>query len=395
MNISFENTENAFAYKTIKELKRARFLFGTMAFPWFVKLGTYFTPFIARTGLPLVHRLIKKTIFKQFVGGETLRETGLVADMLGEYGIRIILDYGVEGQKNEICFDKAAEGFIEVIEYASTQPNIPFISVKLTAIAQFSLLQTLNDAPRLRSGIHDHEAESAEWDRVRDRMYAICEVAADKNIGVLIDAEESWIQDPIDRLAMELMEEFNKEQVVVYNSIQLYRHDRLSFLQLSHRIAKQQQFILGVKLVRGAYMVKERARAVEMGYTCLIHKDKKATDQDFNSAVKYCLNNLESISVMIASHNELSNLIAADLLAQNNLVLQHPRIHFSQLYGMSDNITFNLAKNGFSVSKYLPFGPIKEVIPYLMRRATENSSLEGQTGRELELIKQELERRKQ
>jgi len=273
MNISFDNTENAFAYKSNKELKSAKFLFSTMGYPWFVQLGTRLTPFIMKTGLP-VHGIIRKTIFKQFVGGETLEETAGVGAVLGKYGVQVILDYGVEGKEGEDSFDHATEEFIRVINYAATQTNIPFISIKVTGLARFSLLQTLNEAPRLRSGIHDHEVEIDEWDRVRERMYAICEIAAEKNIGVLVDAEESWIQDPIDRLTMEMMEIFNKQKVVVYNTIQLYRHDRLHFLKLSHQIAQQQGFLLGVKLVRGAYMEKERARAKEMGYPSPIQPDK-------------------------------------------------------------------------------------------------------------------------
>lgn len=394
MNISFDNTQNAFAYKTDKELKGAKFLFKTMEFPWFVKLGTTLTPYIMKTGIPLVNGLIRKTIFKQFVGGETLEETAEVGNVLGNYGIQVILDYGVEGKESEESFDHATEEFIRVINYAATQTNIPFISIKVTGLARFALLQTLNEAPRLRSGVHDHEEEVAEWDRVRERMYTICEIAAEKNIGVLIDAEESWIQDPIDRLCMEMMEVFNKDKVIVYNTIQLYRHDRLHFLQLSYKIAKQQQFKLGIKLVRGAYMEKERERAAEMGYGSPIQPTKEATDADFNAAVKFCFDHLEDISVIIASHNEKSNLLAAEIMHEKSLNHNHPHVHFSQLYGMSDNITFNLAKEGFKVSKYLPFGPIKDVIPYLMRRAKENSSVAGQTGRELSLIKKELDRRK-
>jgi len=394
MNISFDNTENAFAYRTDKELKSARFLFGTMGYSWFVHLGTRLTPFIMKTGIPLVQTIIRKTIFKQFVGGETLEETAEVGNVLGKYNIQVILDYGVEGKEGEDNFDNATEEFIRVINYAASQNNIPFISIKVTGLARFELLQILNEAPRLRSGIHDHEEEVNEWDRVRDRMYAICEIAAEKNIGVLIDAEESWIQDPIDRLCMEMMEEFNKEHVIVYNTIQLYRHDRLSFLKLSHRIAKQQGFKLGMKLVRGAYMEKERQYASDRGTPSPIQKDKASSDADFNEAVKYCIDHIEEIAVIIASHNEESNLLAANQLNDKGLGHHHPNVHFSQLYGMSDNITFNLAKEGFSVSKYLPFGPIKDVIPYLMRRAKENSSVSGQTGRELSLITKELKRRK-
>ncbi|BDQ11969.1 proline dehydrogenase family protein [Sediminibacterium sp. TEGAF015] len=394
MNISFDNTENAFAYKSDKELNGAKFLFKTMEYPWFVKLGTTLTPYVMKSGMPLVNGLIRKTIFKQFVGGETLEETASVGNLLGKYGIQVILDYGVEGKESEASFDHATEEFLRVINYAATQTNIPFISIKVTGLARFGLLQTLNEAPRLRSGIHDHEEEIAEWDRVRDRMYTICEVAAEKNIGVLIDAEESWIQDPIDRLCMEMMEAFNKDKVIVYNTIQLYRHDRLHFLQLSYKIAKQQQFKLGVKLVRGAYMEKERERALEMGYGSPIQPNKDATDTDFNKAVQFCFDHLEDISVIIASHNEASNFLAAQIMHERNIQHNHPHVHFSQLYGMSDNITFNLAKEGFKVSKYLPFGPIKDVIPYLMRRAKENSSVAGQTGRELSLIRKEIDRRK-
>lgn len=394
MNISFENTQNAFAYKSDKELRSARFLFSTMGYPWFVQLGTRLTPFLMKTGLP-IHGLIRKTIFKQFVGGETLEETAGVGASLGKYGVQAILDYGVEGKEGEESFDHATDEFIRVINYAATQSHIPFMSIKVTGLARFALLQTLNEAPRLRSGIHDHEEEQNEWNRVRERMYAICATAAEKNVGVLVDAEESWIQDPIDRLTMEMMEIFNKEKVVVYNTIQLYRHDRLHFLKLSHQIARQQGFKLGVKLVRGAYMEKERARAKEQGYPSPIQPDKAASDRDYNAAVTFCLENLQDTSVIVASHNEESNLLAARLMHEKGLPHNHPNVHFSQLYGMSDNITFNLAKEGFSVSKYLPFGPIRDVIPYLMRRAQENSSVSGQTGRELLLIKKELERRKQ
>ncbi len=393
MNLSFDNTENAFAYKSDKDLKGARFLFHTMGYPWFVQIGTRLTPFIMKTGLP-VHGIIRRTIFKQFVGGETLEETAAVGSVLGKYGVQVILDYGVEGKQGEDSFDHATEEFIRVINYAATQSNIPFISIKVTGLARFGLLQTLDEAPRLRSGIHDHEEEIDEWDRVRERMYTICEAAAEKNIGVLIDAEESWIQDPVDRLTMEMMEVFNKEKVIVYNTIQLYRHDRFHFLKMSHQIAKQQGFQLGVKLVRGAYMEKERSRANDKRYPSPIQANKELTDNDYNDAVAYCLQNINEISVIVASHNEESNLNAAQLMDALNIPHNHHHVHFSQLYGMSDNVTFNLASAGFNVSKYLPFGPIRDVIPYLMRRAQENSSMSGHTGRELSLIKKELLRRK-
>ena len=393
MSLSFENTEIAFAHLSDQDLKSARFLFKSMSYPWLVQMGSRLTPFIMKTGLP-VHGLIKKTIFKQFVGGETLEETAQVGKTLSQFGVKVILDYGVEGKEGEAAFDIATEEFLRVIEYAATQNNIPFISIKVTGLARFGLLQTLNEAPRLRSGIHDNEVEKDEWEAVRGRMYSICEVAAEKNIGVLIDAEESWIQDPVDRLCIEMMQAFNKEKAVVYNTIQLYRHDRLAFLKMSHEICKQQGIILGVKLVRGAYMEKERERAAANGYESPIQPDKAATDRDFDAAVDFCLAHLENISVVIASHNEKSNMLAAATMDAKGISKQHPHVHFSQLYGMSDPITFNMAKDGFQVSKYLPFGPIRDVIPYLMRRAQENSSVSGQTGRELSLLTREIARRK-
>ena len=393
MNISFENTQNAFAYKSTKALKSAKLLFGFMGYPKLVQLGTRLVPVLLKVGLP-IKGIIRNTIFKQFVGGETLAETIPVAQMLAEHNVDVILDYGVEGKEGEENFDQATQVFIDVINHAASQKNIPFISIKVTGLASHELLQTLHEAPRLRSGIHDNEMEQAAWNRVRDRMYAICEAAAEKNVGVLVDAEESWIQDPIDRLTMEMMAVFNTQKAVVFNTIQLYRHDRLHFLRISHQIAEAQGFILGLKLVRGAYMEKERAVALEKNRLSPIQISKEATDTDYDEAVRFCMDHIHSTAVIIASHNEQSNLLGAKLLDEMMLPHNHPHVHFSQLYGMSDTITFNLAKEGFNVSKYLPFGPIQDVIPYLMRRAQENTSVSGQTGRELLQLKRELARRK-
>lgn len=398
--ISFDNTEYAFAYKTDQELKKASFLFSSMGNQSLVKLGTRFTPWAIRVGLP-VKGLIRNTIFKQFVGGETLEETARVADKLEQFDVQVILDYGVEGKEGEENFDHACEEFIRVINYAATQHNMPFMSIKVTGFARFGLLEKLDAAATGKSGyegrVHTevlNEEEKAEWQRVVNRMHRIISTAAAKNIGVLVDAEETWIQDPVDALTMQMMELYNLENVTVFNTIQLYRHDRLAFLKDSFNQAVQKRFILGAKLVRGAYMEKERRRAEEMGYPSPIQPSKEASDRDYNSGVAFCIEHLDRISLIVASHNEYSNLRAAELLDQKGLPHNHPHIHFSQLYGMSDNITFNLAKAGLSVSKYLPFGPIHDVIPYLMRRAQENSSVSGQTGRELGLIKKELKRRK-
>ena len=400
--ISFDNTENAFAYKSNSELKRANFLFSSMSRQWLVNLGIKITPWIIKSGLP-VKGLIRRTIFKQFVGGETLEETAPVAKKLGEYGVHVILDYGVEGKEGEDNFDKACDEFIKVIKYAATQPNIPYMSVKVTGIARFGLLEKLDSSVSSNEGslmkrfdkalLTLTTEEASEWQRVTERMLKICTTAAERRVGVFIDAEETWVQDPVDVLTLLMMDRFNKKAIVIYNTIQLYRHDRLHFLKDCYEAAVQRDFILGVKLVRGAYMEKERARAAEIGYPSPIHADKEATDRDYNAALLFCIDRLEKIAVVVASHNEYSNLLMTHLLQRRSLPYDHPNVHFSQLYGMSDNVTFNLAKAGCSVSKYLPFGPISDVIPYLMRRAQENSSVSGQTGRELGLIKKELERR--
>lgn len=400
--ISFDNTEFAFEYKSDKQLKKSRFLFSMMGKPWLVKMGTRMTPWAIRAGLP-VKGIIRKTIFQQFVGGETLQETAVVAKRLGEYNVQVILDYGVEGKEGEDNFDHACDVFIEVINYAATQPNIPFMSVKVTGFARFALLEKLDSLMDKQQGTlmkrylkaieelsHD---EREEWHRVRHRVMRVCEAGSQKKVGVFIDAEETWIQDPVDALTILMMDTFNKEWAVVYNTLQHYRHDRIQFLQDSYDAAVERNFILGAKLVRGAYMERERKRAADMGYPDPIQPDKESTDRDYNAGVKFCIDHIDRVALVVASHNEQSNWYAAQLLEEKGLPLKHPHVHWSQLYGMSDNITFNLAHAGCSVSKYLPFGPIKDVIPYLMRRAQENTSVKGQTGRELGLIKKELERR--
>ena len=403
-SISFDNTEFAFEYKTDKQLRKARFLFNMMAKPWIVKIGTRLAPWAIRVGLP-VKGIIRRTIFQQFVGGETLEETAMVARKLGEYKVQVILDYGVEGgHDGEKGFEQSTEEFIRVINYAATQPNIPFMSIKVTGLTRFGLLEKLDTLMHAAEGtlmkrfLHSIEQlpadEKEEWHRVRYRMMRICETAVEKKVGVFIDAEETWIQDPVDALTILMMDTFNKTRCVVYNTLQHYRHDRLDFLKASYEAALERNFILGAKLVRGAYMEKERKRAADMGYPSPIQPDKESSDRDYNEGVKFCIDHIDRVALVVASHNEYSNLYAAELMLKKGLPLDHPHIHWSQLYGMSDNITFNLAHAGASVSKYLPFGPIKDVIPYLMRRAQENTSVGGQTGRELGLISKELQRRK-
>ena len=402
-NISFDNTEIAFAYKSDKDLKHSHWLYSLMGKPWLVQMGTRLAPWSIRVGLP-VKGMIRRTISKQFIGGESLEQTIPVAKQLAQYNVDVILDYAVEGKEGEDNYQHACDEFIRVINFAATQPNAPFMSVKVTGMARFALLEKIhslmnasgvdNLIERYNEALFKLSAEELnEWQRVVDRTVKICEAASKTSVGFLVDAEETWIQDPLDALTQLMMEKYNKTKLVIYNTLQMYRHDRLDFLHKSYEVAKDQNFLLGMKLVRGAYMEKERARAVEKGYPSPIYPDKKATDEGFNDAVRFCIDHLEQIGVMIATHNDYSNMLGVELLQEKGLPLSHPHVAFSQLFGMSDNITFNLAKAGCHVSKYLPFGPIKDVVPYLMRRAQENTSVGGQTSRELSLVEKEMKRR--
>ena len=404
LSISFENTENAFAYKSNDALKKAHWLFRLMGKNWLVNMGTRITPLAIRWKIPFTRAIIKSTIFEQFIGGETLQETKPVVDMLAGHQVQVILDYGVEGNDDgDKAYDHAMDEFIRVIDYAATQPNIPFMSVKVTGFARFGLLEKLQRFMDESEGslmvryaaaqTKLDSVESAEWQRVVARMERITQTGQRHQVGVLVDAEETWIQDPVDAMVMDMMDRYNRTKAVIYNTAQLYRHDRYAFLEASVEAAKQRGFILGMKLVRGAYMEKERKRAEEKGYASPIQSTKANTDRDFDQSIRLCLANLDQVATIIASHNEQSNLLGAQLLHDLNIPHHHPHVHFSQLYGMSDHITFNLAQAGYSVSKYLPFGPIKHVVPYLMRRAQENSSVSGQTSRELNLLEREVKRR--
>jgi proline dehydrogenase len=386
MPLSFDNTEIAFRYRNNKELKRAHFLFSSMSSPFLSKTGMKLTQLAMSWNLP-VKSVVKKTIFQQFCGGETIEEAAATSATLEKYGVDVALDYSVEGKEEEAEFDHAVPEFVKAIEYAATQKNIPFIPIKVTGFARFGLLEKLHAGETLNA------AEQEEWKRVLNRIDKICGTAARCQSMILIDAEESWIQQPVDDLADVMMEKYNKQTIVVFNTFQMYRHDRLEFLKQSHMLARDRNYILGAKLVRGAYMEKERARAAEQGYPSPIQPDKESTDRDYDAAVAYCLDHLDTVAVFIGTHNEQSCYKAAGIMSQKGLAPGNSHVYLSQLYGMSDNITFNLADAGYNVSKYLPYGPVKDVIPYLMRRAQENTSVAGQTGRELGLIKKEMSRR--
>ncbi|MBL7773532.1 MAG: proline dehydrogenase family protein [Chitinophagaceae bacterium] len=385
--MDFNNTQNAFAAKSNSELKKAAFLFRSMASPTLTKIGVIVTNWAFKLHLP-IHSLIKSTIYKQFCGGENLEEANQTALNLQKFNIGVIMDYGVEGKHDEVEFERTTENFLHTITFAQNKSYIPFISLKITGFARFALLEKIHSRAELT------DEESIEWNRVVSRVEKICAHAVANNKKVLIDAEETWIQGPVDQLTDAMMEKHNGSQAFIYNTFQLYCHDRLDFLKTSYNRARQKGYHLGAKLVRGAYMEKERKRAEEMNYPSPIQPDKAASDRDYNLALTFCLEHLDQIDLFIGTHNDQSCMLAVDLMKKKNIPNNAPRVHFSQLFGMSDHISFNLSKEGFNVSKYLPYGPVEDVIPYLMRRAQENTSVAGQTGRELKLISEELKRRK-
>ncbi len=386
--LSFNNTEVAFAGKTKKDLNRSYWLFKLVSNPTFVSIGKSLTTFAINTHLP-IKGIIKATIFKQFCGGETIDECTKAIDELGKYNIGTILDYSVEGKESEKDFNACKIETIATIKKATGNKNIPFCVFKVTGLARFELLQKITEKVKLNS------EEEKEFDSVFNRVDEICKSANLAAVPIFIDAEESWIQLAIDDLANEMMLRYNKEKCIVYNTFQLYRKDRLEYLKHSFALAQQHNYYLGAKLVRGAYMEKERARAIEKNYPSPIQETKADTDKDYDLAVNFCVENIKKIAFCAGTHNEKSSMDLALLMQQKSIKGENKHIYFSQLLGMSDHISFNLANAGFNVAKYVPYGPVKEVLPYLIRRAQENTSVKGQTGRELNLIIKEKARRKE
>jgi len=387
--IDFSNTEIAFAHLSDKELKQSAWLFSMMNKPWLVNYGSQLALWSVENGIPLAETVVKMTVFKQFVGGTTLLDSQPAIERLAEYNTLTILDYGAEAKETELDFNHTMNENIRAIDFAARSvKSAPIISTKITGLARFGLLERIQSAQSLS------REEVIEYRNALKRVDAICYRASKKGVGVFIDAEESWIQDALDHLVWLMMKRYNKKNVVVYNTFQLYRHDRLPFLMESYDRAQEAGFKLGAKLVRGAYMLKEGIRAKEMGYESPINPDKSTTDDLYNTALRFCLDHLNTMAVCNASHNAESMLLMADIMEKKGIPKDHPNTLFSQLYGMSDNLTFNLANAGFRVAKYLPYGQVKEVIPYLIRRAQENTSVTGDAGRELLLVQAEMKRRK-
>lgn len=383
--VSFDNTENAFKAKSDADLNRSYWLFKLVGNPALVKFGAKTAPIALNIGFK---GLIKNTIFKQFVGGENINDCDKTIAELGRFNIGTILDYSVEGKESEADFDACCKETIETIHKAKNDKNIPFCVFKVTGLARFALLEKVSAKATL------NDAEQKEFDKVKNRVASICKEAANANQPIFIDAEESWIQPAIDDLADENMAIHNKGKVIVYNTFQLYRKDRLGFLQQTIAKGKAAGFYVGAKLVRGAYMEKERERAQLNNYSSPIQDIKENSDRDYDLALEECVKNIDMMGLCAGTHNEKSSQYLVELMSKNNVNASDKRVYFSQLLGMSDHISYNLALAGYNVSKYVPYGPVKEVLPYLIRRAQENTSVKGQTGRELSLIIKEKQRRR-
>lgn len=387
-SIDFQDTAVAFAYKTGKELKKTEWLFSMMQNPRIVKLGNTLAIKAIKWNLPFAQLVIKNTIFKQFCGGTTLLETSKALKTLSNKNVQTVLDYGVEAKDSEEDFNRCMVENMRAIDFARQIGNVPFVVIKITGLLPFDLLEKLQTNAPLTND------ENATYFNGSKRIDAICNHAREKKIKILIDAEESWVQDSIDRIANMMMSRYNKDSAVVYNTYQFYRHDRLDFLKKSFESAQEKNYFLGAKLVRGAYMEKERTRAEKMNYKTPINPDKISTDSMYNDALLFCVSNYERIACMNATHNAQSTRLLVDVIEEMKIPKNHPHFYFCQLFGMSDNLTFNLAKAGYNVAKYVVYGSVHDVVPYLMRRAQENTSVTGDAGRELTLVRKELNRRK-
>ncbi len=383
----FNNTEIAFSLKSNGELRKAHFLFKMMGYPSLVNFGSALMMKSLQWRLP-VKGLIKSTVFEHFCGGTTEEECHQLVDKLDSKDVFSILDYSVEGKEEEEDFNAIVEKKLHLIKHASAVEALPFEVVKPTGIGRFYIWQKVTEKKELTT------AEQEEWQRIKDRVLLLSQTAYDNDIALLFDGEESWMQDAADELIRDMMFLFNKEKAIIYNTVQCYRHDRLDYIKGLYEDAKINDFIVGAKIVRGAYMEKERNRAEEMGYESPICVNKAATDEMYNAVMIYILDRLDTIKLCIGTHNESSTLQAMEILEGKEIPANHKDVWFGQLYGMSDDLTFNLAQLNYNTFKILPFGPVKDVMPYLIRRAQENTSVAGQMGRELLLIKEEMKRRR-
>ena len=383
----FDDTSIAFQSKTNLELRRAQLLFRLVAQQSLVRFGKWITLIFLKLKLP-VSVLYRWSVYDHFCGGETVDVSQKVVDTLAKQGVSSILHYSVEGSSKESFYDFSLQKTLETLAHASKNPDIPFTVFKPTAYGNSKLFEKIS----LGENLNPEEAQA--WEAILERYHTTCAAAVRYKVKLFIDAEESWLQTAMDELTEQMMQQYNREEVWIYHTVQMYRHDRLAYLEKIIQRAQEHSFKIGVKLVRGAYIEKENTRAQKMNYPSPLCETKQQTDDNFDAAVRLIIDNLDTVALFYGSHNEASAYTLIDILQQKKIPSNHPHLWFGQLYGMSDHISFNLAQAGFSVAKYVPFGPVKEVIPYLLRRADENTSVGGQTTKELELIEKEIQRRK-
>lgn len=384
----FNDTQVAFADKTDAQLKKAYWMFKMIESPNLTRIGTSILNFTVHNNFPFVTNIVKNTLFEQFCGGETREESIGVVKKLFKRGVGSIFDYSIEGKVDEETFDTVCNEIKDIVKFSVGNPAIPFIVFKPTAFGRIDIYELVGKKAQLTP------EQQAEWDRVVRRFDEVCKLCYENDKKVMVDAEETWMQDAADWLCEDMMEKYNREKPIVWNTIQMYRTHRLEYMNAHLQRAKEKGYYIGYKIVRGAYMEKERERAQVMGYPDPIQPNKEATDRNYNSGIDFVMDNLDRVSAFFGTHNEYSSELIMNKLKAQGAPHDTPHVYFGQLYGMSDNISFYLAKEGYNVAKYLPYGPVKDVVPYLTRRAQENTSVAGQTGRELALIQKELQRRK-
>ncbi len=385
--VSFEDTKVAFESKSNWELKKAYGLFRLFSYNTLVDIGGRATQLALKLHLP-IQPMVRYTIYEQFVGGETLRQVERSVNKLAGYDVKSVLDWGGEGMATEHEFDQTLKQHLKTLDYVSDNNHVKLVAVKVTGLGRFELLERVHRGDALL------KREQQEFERIRERLHVLCKRAEEVKTGIFFDAEETWIQKPLDDLIEELMQHYNRERAIVYNTYQLYLHSRFAELKAHFEKADKGGYWLGAKLVRGAYMEKERERAKRMGYPSPVHKNKAAVDADYDAALQYALDRFGKMSFCAATHNEKSCLFLAEQVSKLKIPNDHKYVFFAQLYGMGDHITYNLAKAGFTAAKLIPYGPVKEVVPYLVRRAQENSSVSGQVGRELAMVTREMKRRR-
>lgn len=385
--VSFNSTEIAFSIKSNRDLNKAYWLFRAISNRTLVKIGGFLSTLAIYIHFP-IKWIVKPTIYSHFCGGETIEDCLPTVDKLSRYNVKSILDYSVEGKEDPDEIQAALEETLRTIENAARNKFIPFTVFKPSAFGTIEVMEKKSAGEPLSPEM-EKEAEN-----VRSRINTLCKKAFELEVPIMVDAEDYSYQNFIDEIVMEMMAKYNKSKAIVYNTYQMYRWDRMDVFRNHLETAQKNNFYLGIKFVRGAYMEIERERAERLGYPSPIHPDKESTDKAYDNALTFAVENIDRMSIFNGTHNEQSCLHLVQLMEKHNIPKNDPRCYFSQLYGMSDHISFNLAHERYNVAKYLPYGPVKSVLPYLIRRTEENTSIAGQTSREMKMITRERKRRK-